>query len=195
MSYFLIILLVFLLVSVLQLTLKAKISFNASKNLGQVQIRFVGIRLFDRQISFHKKYIKLYSKKHKNIYLPIEFSKQSIQTYTDFQLVLFQKIYAKEISVYLNFGLETNPMISCLVCGYFDVISKILYAILSQKKKGVIYKSKVYPSFDKSVIKFQIKAKISLSFYDFLWSYLEAVISGKLKQIKESKKIYGKQKD
>ena len=76
-------------------------------------------------------------------------------------------------------------MASCLICGYFDIITKILYSILSKKKKGLHFTSKVYPSFEKSVIKFQIKAKISLSLYDLLWSYIEAVINGKLKQIKE----------
>lgn len=184
MSPYLIILLVFLLISVLQLTLKAKISFNVGKNLGTIQLRFIGIRLFDREISFHKNYIKLYSKKNKNKYIPIELSQQSIKDYTDFQGILFQKIYAKELSFYLNFGIKNDPMTSCLVSSHFDIFSKIVYSALSQKKKGVIFKSKVYPSFEKSVIKFQIKAKISLSLYDLLWSYLEATISGKIKQIK-----------
>ena len=192
MSPYLIILLVFLLISVLQLTLKAKISFNVGKNLGTIQLRFIGIRLFDREISFHKNYIKLYSKKNKNKYIPIELSQQSIKDYTDFQGILFQKIYAKELSFYLNFGIKNDPMTSCLVSSHFDIFSKIVYSALSQKKKGVIFKSKVYPSFEKSVIKFQIKAKISLSLYDLLWSYLEATISGKIKQIKEVSSWYGK---
>ena len=185
MSYYLIILLVFLMLIVFQLTLKVKVSYNLLSNSGIIQLRFIGIRIFDRKITFYKKYLKLSNSKHKNIYLPIEFSQESIKSYVDFQGVLFQKIYAKEFSFYLNFGLKNSPMLSCLVCGHFDVLLKIIYGFLSQKKKGLNYKSKVYASFEKSVIKFQIKAKISLSLYDLLWSYFEAVISGKLKEIKE----------
>lgn len=182
---YLIILLIFLLLSVLQLTMKAKVSYNVGKNLGTLQVRFVGIRIIDRIISIHKGYIKLYSKKHKNIYLPLDFSQEGIQSYTDFQTILFQKIYFKEMTTYLNIGLRTNAMASCLICGYIDVLTKIIYSALSHKKKGMLFKSKIYPCFKKSVIKFQIKAKISLSLYDLLWSYIEAKISGKLKQIKE----------
>ena len=185
MSYYLIILLVFLILIVFQLTLKVKISYNIISNSGKIQLRFIGIRIFDREMTIYKNYLKLSNAKHKSIYLPIEFSQESIKSYVNFQGVLFQKIYAKEFYFYLNFGIKNNPIISSLVCGHTDIIFKILYSVLSQKKKGLSYKSKIYTSFEKSVIKFQIKAKISLSLYDLMWSYLEAVIGGKLKEIKE----------
>ena len=184
-SPFLIILLVFLLLIVLQLTLKLKINYNLLTNKGKIQLRFVGIRVFDKDISIYKNYIKLSSPKKKNIYLPIELSKESIQSYADFQGVLFQKIYAKELTFYLNFGLKDNPMSSCLTCGHVDVFTKIFFCILNNKKRGLVYRSKIYPCFSKSVIKFQIKAKISVSLFDLLWSYFEAVITGKLKYLKE----------
>ena len=185
MSAYLIILLVFLLIMVLQLTVKAKVFFNIKENSGKIRVRFVGKRIFDRDISFEKNYLKLSSPKHKNKYLPIEFSQESIESYANFEGVIFQKIYAKEMTLYFNFGLKNNPAISSLTCGYIDVISKIFFCILNNKKHGLVYRSKVYPSFKKSVIKFQIKAKISMSLFDFLWSIAEAYITGKIIKLKK----------
>lgn len=186
------ILLVFLLISVLQLSIKAKINFNLQKNLGEIQLKFLGITVFFRRISFGKKYIKLTNKKGKNQYLPIEMDKQSIENYANFQEILFKKIYAKQLLLYFNFGVKDSPFLTSMICGYVDIISKILFCVLKTKKNEVVFKSKIYPSFEKSLIKFQIKAKISLSLYDLIWSFAEAKLQGKALKLKaEGLEKYG----
>ena len=168
------ILLVFLIFFVSQITIKAKANFDIEKNRGELQLRLFFVTIFWREISFGKYYLKITNKKGKSKYLPIEANKQSIQQYTEFQEILFKKIYAQQILLFLNFCIENSPLLTSMICGYFDVISKALFCILKTKKSELVFKSKIYPSFEKTLIKFQIKAKISLSIYDLLWSYTEA---------------------
>lgn len=95
--------------------------------------------------------------------------------------MLFKKTYFKKVAVYFNFGLKDNSFISAMGCGIFDIITKIMYSILKTKKSEVQFNSKVYPSFNSNVIKIGIKAKISISIYDLLWSFLESKFSSNIK--------------
>lgn len=177
----LIFVLLFILTSVLQLTLKAKLFFNVSKNTGSLQIKFLNITFINYVVSFHVGYIKLTNKKGKNTYMPLEFNQQTIEEYNNFQEILFKKTYFKKVNVYLNFGSEESAFLTSMVCGYFDVFTKSLYCFLKTKKNEVEFVSKIYPNYKKSVIKIGVKAKLSISVYDLLWSYLESKLTSKLK--------------
>ena len=181
MSFFYAIILALLIVCVSQLTLKLKVLFNIKNNTGKLQLKFVGIRIFDFDISIKSQCLKLVSKSGKTKYLPIELNQQSLQEYADFQSILFKKTYFKTLAIYFNFGVKSNAFVSAMICGYVDVICKMLYAIFKTKKSEVQAKLKVYPSFKNDVIKFGFKAKISLSIYDLIWSFSEAMLSKQLK--------------
>jgi hypothetical protein len=43
---------------------------------------------------------------------------------------------------------------------------------------------KVYPNFNNNVIKFGIKAKISLSVFDLFWSFIEATLTKRVRSLK-----------
>ena len=51
MDFFYAIILALLIVCVLQLTLKLKVMFNIKSNIGKLQLKFVGLRIFDFDIS------------------------------------------------------------------------------------------------------------------------------------------------
>ena len=110
-----------------------------------------------------------------------------MQNYNDFQTIWFDKIYAKKVQFYFNFGVKNNPMISCLACGYIDVISKIMFCYLNSKKNSLMYNAKIYPLCKKDVIKMQIRAKISMSIFDLFWCFVEAKINEIIK--KNNKKM------
>lgn len=178
------IILICLLFAVLQLTIKAKVFYNILKNSGKLQLKFLNITIVDYKISFNINYIKLTNKKGKNKYLPLEFNKQTIAEYNNFQEILFKKTYFKNLSVYLNFGYTDNAFYTSMICGYFDVFTKSMYSFLRTKKNEVEFVSKIYPNYKKNVIKFSVKAKLSISIYDLLWSYLEAKLTSKIKRSK-----------
>ena len=181
MDFFYAIILTLLIVCVLQLTLKLKVMFNIKSNTGKLQLKYVGIRIFDFDISIKSQCLKLVSKSGKAKYLPIELNQQSLQEYADFQTILFKKTYFKTLAIYFNFGIKSNAFASAMVCGYVDIICKMLYAIFKTKKSEAQAKLKIYPSFKNDVIKFGFKAKISLSIYDLIWSFSEAMIAKQLK--------------
>lgn len=186
-SPFFAIILILVLLLVLQLTIKAKFFFNVLQNRGKLQLKFINIPIIDYQISFHMDYLKLTNKKGKNKYLPIEFNEQTLAEYNNFQEILFKKTYFKNASVYLNFGYKDSAFSTAMVCGYFDVITKGLYSVLRTKKNEVEFISKIYPNYKKNVIKIGIKAKLSMSIYDLIWSYLESKVTSK-KNTKRSNK-------
>ncbi len=174
MGFFYIPILILFIFLVFQLTIKAKIFFNVKNNIGKLKVCFVGIKIFDYTLSIKSRCIKITNKKGKSKYLPIELDKESIKEYTHFQNILFRKIYFKRLGIFFNFGLKQNAFASAIVCGYVDILSKIAYTVFKTKKSETIMNLKVYPTFEKNVIKFGFKAKISLSIFDLLWSYAEA---------------------
>ncbi|MGN1212739.1 MAG: DUF2953 domain-containing protein [Christensenellales bacterium] len=181
------ILLLLLLIFVLQLTINAKLSFNIKKNCGKLELKFLNIKVLDFTLRFHLDYLQLTNKKGKNFYMPLEFNEQTIEEYNNFQTILFKKTYFKSLSVFLNFGFKDDAFLTSMICGYFDIITKSLYSFLRTKKNEVEFVSKIYPNYKKNVIKFAVKAKLSMSIYDLIWSYLEAKLTSKIK-LKRSKK-------
>ena len=184
MSFFYYIIAFFIIVFTFQLTMKLKVFFNIKNNTGKLQLKFINIKIFDYDISIISKCLRLTNKRGKNKYLPIEFNETSIQNYNDFESILFRKIYFKKFSLFFNFGLKNDAFASALVCGYVDIFAKIFYSIFKTKKSEVIAKLKIYPSFNNNVIKFGIKAKISLSIFDFIWSLIEALLTKQVRSIK-----------
>lgn len=180
-AYFLVLVAIMLLV--FQLTLKLKVFFNVKKNIGKLQIKFLEFTVINLDISFESNYLKLTNKHGKSTYMPLKFDKQAIVEYTNFQDLIFRKIYFKQVSIYFNFGIKDNSFLSSMICGYVDVISKIAYSILKTKKSEVELESKIYPDFNTNVIKLGIKAKISLSIFDLIWSFIESKLSNKIIKI------------
>lgn len=178
--YFSIVFIIIILL-VYQLTLKLKVFYNVKLNLGKIQLKFFDLNVLDLQFQIKPKYVMFTNKKGNNYYIPIDFSQESIQEYNNFQEILFKKTYFKKMSVYFNFGLKDNAFASAMACGYADILTKIIYSVVKTKKSELVLNTKVYPSFNSNVIKFGIKAKISISIYDLLWSFLEAKVSNKIK--------------
>lgn len=159
---------------VMPLTLKAKVYFNVKNNSGKIELKFVSIKILSYNFRFFDGCLELTKANGKRKYLPLKIDKQSIEVYTNVQDIIFRKIYLKHIGIYFNFGIDGNPFLSSMVVGYFDVLSKILYAVLKTQKSEVQMTSKCFPNFESTVIKIGIKAKISLSVYDMIWSFVEA---------------------
>ena len=174
----------FILLFMVQLTLKLKVFFNVKNNDGKLQLKFINIPILNYKISIINQCLKITNKKGKNKYIPLFMDQQSIKDYTDFESILFRKIYFKTVSVYFNFGIKSNAFVSAMVCGYVDIFSKIFYSLLKTKKNEVLAKLKIYPTFNKNVIKIGFKAKISLSVLDLIWSFIEATLTKQIKAIK-----------
>ena len=191
MSFFYVFIILFLILFCVQLTMKMKVFFNIKNNTGKLQLKFMFIKIFDYKISIVHQNLKLTNKKGKSKFMPIEFSQESIQNYTDFEGIIFRKIYFKTIAVYFNFGLKSDAFASSMVVGTIDIVSKILYSFLKTKKSEVLLKLKTYPSFKSNVIKIGFKAKISISVFDFVWSLMEAVVTKQINSIKNKKVLKG----
>lgn len=176
MSFFYVFLIVLILLFVIQFTIKIKLYFNAKSNSGKLQIFFVNLKIIDYKISLCSRCIKLSKKNNKNKYLPISFDRQTIESYNKFKDILFRKVYAKQIGVYFNFGLKSRADITAMITGYVDIFSKIAYSVLKTKKSEVKMKLKTYANFNNNVIKFGLKAKISLSIFDLIWSFAESKV-------------------
>ena len=174
MSFFYIPVLFLILILLLQYTVKVKVFFNIKNNNGRLQLKFIGIKIIDYELSIKNRCLRLTNKKNKNKYLPLDFDSEAIENYNKFKEILFRKVYAKEIGIYFNFGIENNANITAMVTGFLDIISKIAYCILKTKKSEVNMILKTYANFNNSVIKFGLKAKISLSIFDLFWSFAES---------------------
>ena len=164
--------------------MKFKVFFNIKNNVGKLQIKFVCFKIIDYKLSLKSQCLVLTNKRGKNKYMPIEFSQQSIQNYEDFEGILLRKIYFKSVSIYCNFGIKNNAFMSAMFCGYIDIFSKIFYTFFKTKKSELKMHLKVYPNFNNNVIKFGIKAKISLSIFDLIWSFIEATLTSRIKKLK-----------
>lgn len=176
MSFFYVFIIVLILLFILQFTIKVKLYFNVKNNSGKLQVHFANIEIIDYQISLCARCIKLSKKNKKNKYLPISFDKQTIENYNKFKNILFRKVYAKELGIYFNFGLKNRADITAMTTGYIDIFSKIAYSILKTKKSEVEMNLKTYANFNNNVIKIGLKAKISLSIFDLIWSYAESKV-------------------
>lgn len=174
MSFFYVFMVVLILVIVLQFTIKIKLYFNVKNNTGKLQVSFMNIKIIDYNISICGRCIRFSKKNKKSKYLPISFDQQTIENYNRFKDILFRKVYVKQVGIYFNFGLKNRADITAIAVGYADIFSKIAYSVLKTKKSEIEMKLKTYANFNNNVIKFGLKAKISLSIFDLIWSFSEA---------------------
>ena len=173
MSFFYIFLILFLLIAIFQLTIKAKVVFDVKNNCGIVTLKFVGIEILKYEIAIKSKCLRLTNKKRKNKYLPLELNDVAIQEYANVQDVIFRKLYFKQFKFAFAFGVDSDAFLTATVCGLVDIFAKTLYAIFKTKKSETKLSMTITPQFNSDVIKINFQVKLSVSLFDLLWCFIE----------------------
>lgn len=185
MNFFLLIPFFIILICFIPIKLEGRISFNVLEMSGAVGVFLYKIKLTHQQIWFENK--KIYTRKYDSIESKeLEFSSQEMI----FVEMLFKEIRdktrLKEISVFYNLGLG-DAMSSAMVGGYVNVFLFSLMGMIKNEKPTASLGIYDTISYNREVCQFAVKAIMSISLFDIVYSLLRSVILTKRNLNKSNK--------
>lgn len=177
-------LLIFLLI-ILPINLKAKVSYDAIKNKGIVQLKIFKLTLLYYDLVIQKGFIELKSTKSgKTVLVPIILDDGDFQE-IDLVIILLKKIYIQQGTIYINFGAKNQAFITAMSVGVAKVLTSVLGALIKSKKSESKIKNKIYASFNKDQLKVSFKASIKISILQAVIAFIQS----RVRRIKNNKEI------
>lgn len=168
-----VIVLMFNIITIMQINFKFRIGYNFVLNKGKVLVQVLRWKLIDSTFSFEKGYIKVITKKKKIKLIPLNIKDPETFEFVGLETLLIKKIYLKRANVYFNFGNKESSFLTSISIGTLLAISSCLGSVLKTKKPGIIITNKCYPVFNKDYIKLNLKLSLSISLFDFFWCFGE----------------------
>lgn len=178
--------LLFIVIVIFPIKLKAKIHFNLLKNSGTLRLKLFRIVLLEGLLSFHNFCLEITNKKDGRItVVPISFGEENFFSQTDFEAILMKKIHLKQATLYVRFGSKTDALLTATVAGIVRIVSSCIGAVVKTKKGEARITTKTYPCFNKDELSVDFKGIITISIFDFVWALIIAVA----KKILEKKEV------
>ena len=166
-----------ILLLVLPIVIEGRVSFNPLYNRGVVALYIFKIRLFYFFFSFHGNAVKIENEKTLKM-MQIDFSGESLKVIKDLTKELQQKIKLKSVYVLYNVGLG-NAFETAMICGALNQIFMQTFVQIKNKKPTatlVLFDNVVY---NKTEFELASRAKISISFWDLIYSFVYVVFRAK----------------
>ncbi len=171
--YFLIPAAVFLLL-VFPVVVELRVAINPLTNLGVVALFVFGVKVFYYVVSFHGTYILLENESETKKQ-QLEFSSKQFVFMEEFVRQMKDKIKLKNLFVYYNIG-TGDAFSSAITCGFLNLIlTQIFLVIKSQKPTASLC---IYDtvSYNKKEFTISARGKVSISFFDVAYSFLNSLI-------------------
>ncbi|MBO5022625.1 MAG: hypothetical protein J6C53_04050 [Clostridia bacterium] len=174
MNFYLLIPLSIIIIFFIPIKLQGRFSFNVAEMSGAIGIFFYRIKLSHQLIWFENK--KIYTRKEDEIISKeLEFnSKEMI-----FMQMLFgeikDKTRLKEISIFYNLGVE-DAFTSAMLGGTINVLLMSMLGVIKNAKPTATLGIYDTISYNRQVCQFAVKAVMSISLFDVVYSLFRSVI-------------------
>ena len=174
-SLFLLIPLFFIVIILVPISLKIRLSYNVEKNRGVSSIYIGPIKIFLFIFKIKGKAIIVKTKK-KRREIDIDFSDKQMRFIEEFTKQIEQKIRIKKFYIMGRIGLFSADK-NAIIVSFISIISKIFLSILKTKKSyAQNLKAEFYPAFNQDVFQLSGFGKISISIFDILYSLIMSTV-------------------
>lgn len=174
MNFYLLIPFFIILLFFIPIKLEGRVSFNVLEMSGAIGVFLYKIKLTHQQIWFENK--KIYTRKYDSIESKeLQFSSQEMIFFEMLYKEIKDKTRLKEISVFYNLGLG-DAMSSAMVGGYINVILLAFMGVIKNAKPTASLGVYDTISYNREVCQFAVKAIMSISLFDVVYSLLRSVI-------------------
>lgn len=181
-NLFFLIPLFFIIILVLPLLVKIKLSIDAKSLTGIMVLYLWNIKIRIIRVYVKDNKIFMYSKKKKEI--KFSFSSKSVMFMQQFISNLKDKIQPRQICVYSKIG-TSDAKNTAVINGNMLILLKTLFCYIKNKKPMCSIDYKIYPSFNNDCFLVCVYSSFVISIFDVLFSFICSVFS--------LRRYYGKQ--
>lgn len=188
MNYYLLIPFFLIVLFFVPIKLEGRASFNVLEMSGAFGVFLYKFKLTHQQIWFENK--KLYTRKADEIESKqLDFSSQEMIFFQNLFHEIKDKTRLKEVSFFYNLGVG-DAFQSAMLGGYINALLYVFFGVIKNAKPTASLGVYDTISYNREVCQFAVKAIMSISLFDVVYSLFRSVIltkrnSNKNKEIKE----------
>ncbi len=185
MNWFLLIPLAIIFLFFLPIKMQGRLSFNVLEMTGAIGIFLYKFKVTHQQIWFENK--KIYTRKENDISSKeLELNSKEMIFIQMLLGEIKDKTRLKEISIFYNFGVG-DAFSSAMLAGSVNVLLMSLLGIVKNAKPTATLGIYDTISYNREVCQFAVKAVISISLFDVVYSLFRSVILTKRETNKEKR--------
>ncbi len=170
---------VFIILILLPIIMKVKVSFNALENTGVFCLYFFNIKLMYFFFEIKGNEIQLKSENEQEE-RQIDFSSPELALYEELVMQIKDKTRLKYLEVYYNIGFN-DAFLTSMICGYVNIAALILFTAIKNKKPSASLGIYDTVSYNKSVVEIALDLCLSISLFDLAYSFVVSCILSKKK--------------
>lgn len=174
MKTVLFVVLILIILITFTLDVGVKINYNILKNIGEVELKLFGIKVFSGEISIIAGYFNFIRKNKKVIQIKVDLSDKNFRFVKDLSDNFKQRIYLK------NFGSEfvvcsKSAKNVSILAGNLNVINGYVSSRLLADNSDTTISSEVLVGYLNEYLWAEITATIYVCIFDVVWAFLKAI--------------------
>lgn len=174
MKTVLFVVLILIILITFTLDVGVKINYNILKNIGEVELKLFGIKVFSGEISIIAGYFNFIRKNKKVIQIKVDLSDKNFRFVKDLSDNFKQRIYLK------NFGSEfvvcsKSAKNVSILAGNLNIINGYVSSRLLADNSDTAISSVVLVGYLNEYLWAEIKATIYVCIFDVIWAFLKAI--------------------
>lgn len=179
MNYYLLIPFGIILVLVMPIRMKIRVSFNALEKAGGLGLFLFGIKIQD--LIFWIRGNKIVSMKNNKAHSKeIEFDSDSMIFVEEFAKQIKNKTHLRELTLIYNFGLN-DAFLTSMVAGWLNMFVITFFAVVKSYKPTAKLGMMDNIAYNQKVCTFAIRSRLSISLFDVVYSLARSVMLTKKK--------------
>ncbi len=169
--FFLFVLMIILWIILFPFLIKFDIRFNILRLKGSFTIKILNKFVLDYKIRIKHGYVYI---NHKNKERKEKISDKNINVI--FILNLIKQLYFREqfvgIEIYSNFGYMYNAMITAVVSGGVEALTKSILGKIKNNKKSTHILIDIEPKYNEDILNIRIINEVRLSVFDIIYAFI-----------------------
>ena len=153
--------------------IKFDIRFNILKLKGSLTIKILNKYVIDFKIRIKHGYVYI---NHKNKERKEKITEKNINV--AFILNLIKQLYFREqflnLEIHSNFGYMYDAMITAVVTGVIDVITKSMIGKIKNNKKTTHILIDIKPKYNEDILNMRLQNSVRISIFDILYAFILA---------------------
>lgn len=174
--YFLIPAVIIVLI-LLPIIMKVRVSFNALENTGVFCVYFFNIKLLYFIFEIKDNELRLKAEDEETA-KELDFNSPELALYQELASQIKDKTRLKYLEVYYNIGLN-DAFLTSMICGYVNIAALIFFTSIKNKKPSASLGIYDTVSYNKKVVEVAVDLCLSISLFDLAYSFVISVILSK----------------
>ena len=182
-NFYYLIPLIIILLFVIPLFIKVRLSYNVLKNIGAMSVFLFGLKIIVMQFNITRRGIYLYESGKEEF---VDFNTQTNEAIITENLIkqIKDKVKLKILKLYYNLGVE-DAFSTAMICGVINSAILTFFTRIKCSKPTASLFLGDNPSYNEKVFEVSLYLKFSISLFDLVYSFVNSVML----TIKDNKSI------